>query len=400
MAKKTEIVDLEDLGASTNVATPTIDVSDVNSPSLAEKFYAERLVAGLHDMPAESELSAGTKQAIGEITKSNVLPSNEAGRDLVNQLLGQAQAAKAISQFSRTIGISKLAFVKETKTYKSLKGMNSAGTELRGTWEEFCGLLNLSVDKADADIANLRSFGQEALESMTLMGVGYRDLAQYRKLPDDERVALIEAAKTGDKDQLLELAESLIEKHITEKAQLTEKANELEQDKADAGKRINNMNAEIQRQALKLERLGEKKSRITTFEERTEDVRDECMHLQAGVEVNLNSIQKLFEELNHEDSSSPEYRLRLEQVWVVASICASRSLGVLERLRAISMIEDLPDNIQGQHILTPAEAQRWALDAPMIESKHSAEKLSREVKRENDKPKGRGRPSGSKNKAE
>ncbi len=33
------------------------------------------------------------------------------------------------------------------------------------------------------DIANLRTFGEEALESMSRMGIGYRELRQWRKLP-------------------------------------------------------------------------------------------------------------------------------------------------------------------------------------------------------------------------
>ncbi len=144
-------------------------------------------------------------------------------RDLVNQLLGQAQAFSATSQFLRTFGVSKLAYVKEHKLYKSLAGMETPNVreKLSGTWEEFCGLLGQSVDKVDADIANLKAFGEEALDSMSKMGIGYRELRQYRKLPADEKLALIEAAKSGDKDSLLDLAETLIARHTKEKEALT-----------------------------------------------------------------------------------------------------------------------------------------------------------------------------------
>lgn len=145
-------------------------------------------------------------------------------RDLVNQLLGQAQAADAIKQISRTIGISKLAHVKETKLYRALRGSRTPhGAELlTGTWEEFCGLLGKSTDQVDRDIANLKAFGEEALESMSRMGIGYRDLREYRRLPEDERVALIEVAKSGDKDALVDLAEAFAVKHAKEKAELTQ----------------------------------------------------------------------------------------------------------------------------------------------------------------------------------
>ena len=46
--------------------------------------------------------------------------SNE--RDLLNQLLGQAQMAEAFGKFSQTVWSSKLAFVKENKLYRELKG--------------------------------------------------------------------------------------------------------------------------------------------------------------------------------------------------------------------------------------------------------------------------------------
>ena len=121
-------------------------------------------------------------------------------RDLLNQLLGQAQMADAFEQFSRTVRTSKLAFVKENKLYRNLKGKKTPnGSEFSGTWDEFCNVLGISVDKADLDIANLTAFGEEALDSMSRMGIGYRELRQFRRLPDDQKSALIEVAKEGDK---------------------------------------------------------------------------------------------------------------------------------------------------------------------------------------------------------
>ncbi|MDG1641969.1 hypothetical protein [Klebsiella huaxiensis] len=144
-------------------------------------------------------------------------------RDLVNQLLGQAQLAGAFEDFSRTVRISKLAFVKENKLYRQIEGMKvrTGAEKLSGTWEEFCSLLGRSVDQIDRDIANLRTFGEEALESMSRMGIGYRELRQFRRLPEDQKSALIEVAKEGDKTALLDLAEEMIAKHAREKEELT-----------------------------------------------------------------------------------------------------------------------------------------------------------------------------------
>lgn len=148
-------------------------------------------------------------------------------RDLLNQLLGQAQMADAFEQFSRTVRTSKLAYVKENKLYRALKGQKSPnGSELSGTWEEFCQLLGTSDDKVDIDIANLRAFGEEALESMSRMGIGYRELRQYRRLPEDQKQALIEVAKAGDKEGFVELAEEIIAKHAKEKEALAAQVEE------------------------------------------------------------------------------------------------------------------------------------------------------------------------------
>ena len=89
-------------------------------------------------------------------------------RDLVNQLLGQAQMASAFAKFSETVSTSKLAYVKENKLYRAIKGQKSGnGFEfLTGTWEEFCGLLGVTSRKVDEDISNLQAFGEDALDSM------------------------------------------------------------------------------------------------------------------------------------------------------------------------------------------------------------------------------------------
>ncbi|HIE4801242.1 TPA: hypothetical protein ACXNDR_003958 [Serratia marcescens] len=142
-------------------------------------------------------------------------------RDLLNQLLGQAQMADAFGKFSKTVFISKLAFVKENKLYQYIaKNKTEDGLQSKGTWDEFCNLLGWAPQHANEAIANLNTFGEEALESMSRMGIGYRELRQFRRLPEDQKSALIEVAKEGDKTALLELAEEMIAKHSKEKEDL------------------------------------------------------------------------------------------------------------------------------------------------------------------------------------
>ena len=152
-------------------------------------------------------------------------------RDLLNQLLGQAQMADAFAKFSVTVTTSKLAFVKESKLYQQLKGKRTGdGHQFSGTWEEFCGLLGRSREQIDEDIRNLNAMGAEALESMSKMGIGYRELRQYRRLPEDQKQALIEVAKSGDKEGFVELAEQIIAKHHKEKEAAEAEKQQLLQD--------------------------------------------------------------------------------------------------------------------------------------------------------------------------
>lgn len=182
---------------------------------------------------AELDPAAIAQASAAANTLSELAVGYGQGRDLVNQLLGQAQAFQAAGDLLRTFGVSKLALVKENKLYQQLRGMRTPnGSELTGTWVEFCGLLGISDDKANHDIANLHAFGEEALEQMQRIGIGYRELRQYRKLPDDQKQALIEVAKAGDKEAFVELAEEIIARHAKEKealaAQVEEAAADLE----------------------------------------------------------------------------------------------------------------------------------------------------------------------------
>jgi len=384
------------------------------APTLAETLYAGRIASGDAPMPEDDSPSftPGTRQALATIqdeaqaasgeVMDKALPASDAeGRDLINQLLGQAQAADAIRQISQTIGVSKLAYVKENKLYRGLRGMpapNAFGVVLQGTWEEFCGLLGMSDEKANQDIANLRAFGEEALESMSRVGIGYRDLRQFRKLPPDQREALALIAKTGNRDDLLEAAYDAIEKERTTAQELQVKNAELAEDLKASERRAKNLDAECERKDSQIKRLSEAKKRTTEFLLRTEEIREECMALQLGAELNINSLQKLFEEVRAEDPSLPEWKLQIEQIWVTAHVVAAHALDMVERMKDSVRDGEMPERIMGQHILTPAEAQRWLLDYPMIENRHAADAAARQEKRDAAKPKGPGRPKGSTNK--
>lgn len=330
----------------------------------------------------------------GQVVES--AESDAAGRDLMNQLLGQAQAFSAASGLLQTFGVSKLAYVKEHGLYRHLAGTRTPnGLELRGNWEEFCGLLGMSDEKANQDIANLRAFGEEALESMSRMGIGYRELRQFRKLPADQREALAQLALTGSKDDVLEAAYDLIEKERSAAAEVTVKNAELAEDLKLAEKRAKNLDAECERKDSQIKRLSQAKVRTTEFLIRTEEIREEAMALQFASELHLNSLKKLFEET---DAAAPEGMLQQETLWIVANTIAARALDVIEHMKAIGSPDAQPDRPMQRHLLTPDEAIRWLQDYPLIENRYEAEQALRQEKRDAAKPKGPGRPKGSANK--
>ena len=238
-------------------------------------------------------------------------------RDLLNQLLGQAQMADAFEQFSRTVRTSKLAFVKENKLYRNLKGKKTPnGSEFSGTWDEFCSVLGISADKADLDIANLTAFGEEALESMSRMGIGYRELRQFRRLPEDQKSALIEVAKEGDKTALLELADLEISRQMLaeKKEELGTMRNEKEELKSRLVRRTTTETPDEEGVALETEVTGFKsgvlsaffdlKSGFNALTEHTERTGINHTGMMAGL---LDDLQAQFEELRQE-FSLPEAR--------------------------------------------------------------------------------------------
>lgn len=192
------------------------------------KLLAEAEVVGPQ---LDADKLAERSQALQSIAQTEA--NYGAERDLVNQLLGQAQIARASADFLRQVGVSKLAYVRESRSYKALAGMKkSDGGVCVGTFDEFCELLGISPSKAHEDIQNLQAFGEQALEAMSRAGIGYRDLRQFRRLSADDQTALAEVAKTGDKEAVLDLAEELIARQAAEKQklekQLENKAQEYE----------------------------------------------------------------------------------------------------------------------------------------------------------------------------
>lgn len=245
-------------------------------------------------------------------------------RDLLNQLLGQAQMADAFSKFSKTVLTSKLAFVKENKLYQQLKGKKTQdGLDFSGTWAEFCNLLGFTPEHANESIANLNQFGTEALESMSSMGIGYRELRQYRKLPEDQKQALIEVAKAGDKEGFMELAEEIIAKHTKEKEALKielEDARDQADDLATSKKALEDSLAEARKQARQFAKASPDEQAQTL---RT-SVEDVAKVIEADIDTTLN--KSLSQLLEHGDETGAS-----QKAWVQGQLQT-----ILDRVKKVA----------------------------------------------------------------
>lgn len=187
-----------------------------------------------------------------ELTADGVLENDD--KDVFNQLLGQIQMADAYQKFSVTVTASKLAYIKEHKLYKELAGKTGNGYPYKGTWEDCCKALGISREKADLDIANLKAFGEDALECLGRMGIGYRDLRQLRKLPENVRLALTEAAKSGDENSFTELAEDIISQSEKDQAAIEKSRDETKADYDAQSALLKDKAAELDSTKLELEK--------------------------------------------------------------------------------------------------------------------------------------------------
>lgn len=236
----------------------------------------------------EIELPAIDEQGINTVMNTMTTFQSEYSddRDIANQIWGQIQMAGAISKFTTVVGLMKLKELKERKLYQALsgkKGIDKNGNEIPdvGTWDGFCRALHTSANKVDEDLLNLKIFGEDALEQLTSIGAVYRELRQYRKLPEDQKTALIEVAKAGDKEALVELAEEFIAKNAKEKEQLKKENSNLQADYKALSKRNADVAKEKEELAIKLAQFEMK---TVPLDERLEPFKKQIAETQSRID--------------------------------------------------------------------------------------------------------------------
>lgn len=397
---------LSDSGIDLRVIEQGIDLG-IGDPqvSLGTKLFAQRIVAGLVEVPAVADREL--LQAIEAERQAQSLVRLDAGNggDPVAMLVASHTDA---SQSHLDLCLREFGFVSMTADEFLQAGIDELNQSViracrAGTafWAAQEALKN--TDYADGVVVNFKDWIAEAGLTETRVYESIRLAKFYSRLPNDKRSQLL---TMGKKPALLlaSLPQEVIDRSAESGNDLIDKADlmtvsELKEEIKRLERCAKNLDAEVERKDSQIKRLTTAKSRTTDFLLRTEEIREECMALQKEVELPINGLQKLFDEVNAEDPSLPEWRIQIEQIWVTAHAVCARAEDMLFRLQETVRVSDMPERVTGQHQLSAAEAERWLLDWPAIENRYEAAKALRQEKRDAAKPKGPGRPKGSSNKA-
>lgn len=224
-------------------------------------------------------------------------------RVALHETMGVVKSMKAVSSITNAISLQQLKTIKDHKAYRELNGQTGTTPDGQpidnlGTWEGFCRHLGMSVVKVDEDLRNLVVFGQEALERMSALGASYRDLRQYRQLPEEKRQALIEVAKAGDKHDFLDLAEDLIAWHAKREDELNRQIADGKKELAATEERL----AIVHRQREAAE--GKEAERaLMTEAERFDEMRKQVDGAVNSAWVSVMRISKTMQDLLSADRS-------------------------------------------------------------------------------------------------
>lgn len=275
------------------------------------------------DNPPTIVTDADTPALPAMVADVNTFAKIEAGytedRDLLNQLMGQIQMTSAISKLTTVVGLTKLKHIKETKLYRALAGKKAIapdGTEIAdvGTFEGFCLAIGSTRQKVDEDLLNLRIFGEEAMDNLTRIGAGYRELRQLRKLPEDQQTALIEVARLGDKEAFVELAEEIITKHAKEKTTLEKQLTDLKGDNAALDQIVAKKEAALNEREKLIHKLQNKSG---DWHPRAFEISAENTRVAAQMLEGLDKLDQLREAILNEDFGAADREAAIEAMAVV-----------------------------------------------------------------------------------
>ena len=245
-----------------------------------------------------------------------------------------------------------------------------------GTFKDWMDSNGLSKQRVYEAIAMAKFFVRLSQPQRSkMLKVGKKQVLLLATLHQD----VIDQAAENGKD-ILDEAETLSYDQLREHLRSTEQRNKR-------------LESEIDHRDAVIAKMKQRNP-VYQFSPQVHFVREECLVHQAECELALNSLWAMFEETANEEETSPEHRMRLEQIWITAHVAAARAIDTLNKIKDCAPVPvgSLPDCVGSIHSLTDEEATTWILDYQLIERKHFAAKAEREKKRQDNLPKGPGRP--------
>lgn len=215
--------------------------------------------------------------------------------------------------------------------------------------------------------------GRPESERKKILSLGKKQALLLAATPQE---IIDDAAETGE--SLLDLA------GVSSYKDLREKIKQLQV-------RVADQDETIAIQGKQIRGLSEARY-LTSFTAYTEDVRRECLALQAEAELPISTLDKMVVDIINEDHDTPEWRLRAEQAWITGMAIAARVSMLLDTLHDNLDGLGMPDHIDTQHWLTAEEAERWKADYSRLCAGHES---NASIRAEDDSPRRRGRPKGS-----
>ena len=140
----------------------------------------------------EDVYQVGRQQSAAEVAelKAKLQESAERERLLANyhQAVGQIKTANMFAEFASISALIWIQQMRETKAYKEI-----------GTWETFCESVGFTRQHIEDQLKNLAVLGENFLQTVCGLGVGYRDLRKLRQLTHDGVIEIdSEAVQIGD----------------------------------------------------------------------------------------------------------------------------------------------------------------------------------------------------------
>ncbi len=329
------------------------------------------------------------------------LLTNDPGTVNAYQLLGQAQAISAISNIC---DVTLLKLITEVKETKGFKGLSVTGPDGKGvtvtTFKEFCTIgLGRSYEQVNEDLKNLQQFGADAFEAFQKLGLGYRELRNMRRLPDDKILKIQDqVVNVDDKTEIRELLMDLVNEN-------TKAKKELEKSERQTKKTTALLENELNEKELK--RRQDLNKQTCPWPEPVMKAREECgvstliaISALDDIDLNMAELQDALPSLSKGNKGKAEFGAAASSIGLNLSMLLARLSQTIATANELGLGDyiETPDTTAA--LLTEQESSdirtRWNVATQEQDFQKKVRQATRDEKTSRGKA---GRPKGSKNKA-